>query len=206
MYYHPPGSSAHGFLQARIPEWVAMPSSRGSSWLRNWTHVFCISCIAGRFSTTEPPRKPHLELHPFLFIRDSIPRYVVHPVTNWWALVVSLDILTSTPEAVHVSAGPLGLTFWKMGEFLSSEEIHFTAGQAWLTEVFQERDFPGNKWMKGSFHLPDSKAPPWPQSQDLTLRGCERDGKKQYLMGLLLTLPVYCILLTNTPKNHSQIT
>ena len=32
-----------------------------------------------------------------------------------------------------------------MGEFLSSEEIHFTAGQAWLTEVFQERDFPGNK-------------------------------------------------------------
>ena len=27
----PPGSSAHGILQARILEWVAMPSSRGSS-------------------------------------------------------------------------------------------------------------------------------------------------------------------------------
>ena len=27
----PPGSSAHGVLQARIPEWVAMPFSRGSS-------------------------------------------------------------------------------------------------------------------------------------------------------------------------------
>ena len=27
----PPGSSVHGILQARIPEWVAMPSSRGSS-------------------------------------------------------------------------------------------------------------------------------------------------------------------------------
>ena len=26
-----PGSSVHGILQARIPEWVAMPSSRGSS-------------------------------------------------------------------------------------------------------------------------------------------------------------------------------
>ena len=25
----PPGSSAHGILQARILEWVAMPSSRG---------------------------------------------------------------------------------------------------------------------------------------------------------------------------------
>ena len=27
----PPGSSVHEILQARIPEWVAMPSSRGSS-------------------------------------------------------------------------------------------------------------------------------------------------------------------------------
>ena len=27
----PPGSSVHGTLQARILEWVAMPSSRGSS-------------------------------------------------------------------------------------------------------------------------------------------------------------------------------
>ena len=29
--YSPPGSSVHGSLQARILEWVAMPSSRGSS-------------------------------------------------------------------------------------------------------------------------------------------------------------------------------
>ena len=27
----PPGTSVHGILQARILEWVAMPSSRGSS-------------------------------------------------------------------------------------------------------------------------------------------------------------------------------
>ena len=27
----PPGSSVHGILQARILEWVVMPSSRGSS-------------------------------------------------------------------------------------------------------------------------------------------------------------------------------
>ena len=31
MDYSPPGSSVHGVLQARILEWVAMPSSRGSS-------------------------------------------------------------------------------------------------------------------------------------------------------------------------------
>ena len=37
-----------GILQARILEWVALPSSRGSSWPRDQTNVSCISCIAGR--------------------------------------------------------------------------------------------------------------------------------------------------------------
>ena len=40
-----PGSSVHGNLQARVLEWVAMPSSRGSSWPRDWTHVCYISYI-----------------------------------------------------------------------------------------------------------------------------------------------------------------
>ena len=44
----PPGSSVHGVLQARIPEWVAIPFSRGSSRPRNQTWV---SCTADRFLT-----------------------------------------------------------------------------------------------------------------------------------------------------------
>ena len=44
----PLGSSAHGILWARILVWVAIPSSRGSSWPRDWTRV---SCIAGKFFT-----------------------------------------------------------------------------------------------------------------------------------------------------------
>ena len=51
------GFSVHGFLQTRILEWVAMPSSRGSSQPRVGTHVSCVSCIAGRFLTTTPPGK-----------------------------------------------------------------------------------------------------------------------------------------------------
>ena len=39
----PPGSSVHGILQARILEWVAMPSSRESSRPRDRTHISCIS-------------------------------------------------------------------------------------------------------------------------------------------------------------------
>ena len=44
MNCSPPGSSVHGFSQARILEWVAIPFSRGSSWHRDWTWL---SCIAG---------------------------------------------------------------------------------------------------------------------------------------------------------------
>ena len=39
MDHSPPGSSVHGILQARILEWVAIPFSRGSSWLRDWIRV-----------------------------------------------------------------------------------------------------------------------------------------------------------------------
>ena len=44
-----------GILQARIVEWAAMLSSRGSSRPRDWTCVSYISCIAGGFFITEPP-------------------------------------------------------------------------------------------------------------------------------------------------------
>ena len=55
-----PDSLAHGILQARILEWVAILVSRGSSQTRDRTRV---SCIAGRFFTvwatlpSEPPKR-----------------------------------------------------------------------------------------------------------------------------------------------------
>ena len=51
------GFSVHGILQARILEWVAMPSSSGSSSPRDQTCISCYSCIAGGFFTAEPPGK-----------------------------------------------------------------------------------------------------------------------------------------------------
>ena len=47
MDYHPPGSSVHGILHAKIVEWVAIPS-RGCSQPRDRTWV---SHISGRFFT-----------------------------------------------------------------------------------------------------------------------------------------------------------
>ena len=55
-----PGSSLHGILQARILEWVAMPSSRESSQTSDQTHASCVSWMAGMFFITEPSRKPYI--------------------------------------------------------------------------------------------------------------------------------------------------
>ena len=63
-------------LQARILEWVPLPSSRGYSQCRDWTWV---SCVAGRFftmwATREAPLKPLpiSSLSPLESISDPLP-------------------------------------------------------------------------------------------------------------------------------------
>ena len=46
-----PASSVHEILQARVLEWIAMPSSRGYSQPRDQTCVSWVSCTSGRFFT-----------------------------------------------------------------------------------------------------------------------------------------------------------
>ena len=53
-----PGSCIHAIFMARILEWVAISPSRGPSQSRDWNRDSCVSCIAGRFFTSEPPGKP----------------------------------------------------------------------------------------------------------------------------------------------------
>ena len=61
MDYSLPGSSVHGILQARILEWVAMHSSRGSSQTRDGTPV---SYVAGRFLLLSHLGSPMMRLAP----------------------------------------------------------------------------------------------------------------------------------------------
>ena len=42
--HSPPGFTLHGILQARILEWVAMPSSKRSSQPRYPTYMLYVSC------------------------------------------------------------------------------------------------------------------------------------------------------------------
>ena len=55
MDYSLPDSSSHGILQARILEWVAIPSSRGSFQPRDQTQV---SASQADSLLSEPPGKP----------------------------------------------------------------------------------------------------------------------------------------------------
>ena len=62
----PPNFSVHGILQARILEWVAMPSSRRSSQPRDRTHISYSSCISRQFFTTELPERAGVGKQMFL--------------------------------------------------------------------------------------------------------------------------------------------
>ena len=76
MDYSPPGSSVHGIFQARILEWVAIFSFKGSSWTRDWPLISCISYIAG--SVHWAIREAHKCLYSLLnFQRCQIPLLLV---------------------------------------------------------------------------------------------------------------------------------
>ena len=64
----PPASSVHGILQAKILEWVAMASSRGSSQSRDWTRISYISCFGRQILYHQlHPGSPYIYVYPPLF-------------------------------------------------------------------------------------------------------------------------------------------
>ena len=55
MDYSPPGSSAHGNLQARILEWVAISFFGEYSQPKDQTHISCVSCIGRKIVYHQAP-------------------------------------------------------------------------------------------------------------------------------------------------------
>ena len=109
-----------GILQVRIPVWVAYPSSRGSSWPRNWTRV---SCIAGRFFTAcyqGSQLKTHVYNHgtgsivPMEVNRDSWLDLMVGSFLYWGQFsatfshwIFSFCLLLIIPWKLHSSSVPI---------------------------------------------------------------------------------------------------
>ena len=106
-----PGSFVHGIFQARILEWVAISSSRGSSWPKNQTHVSGVSRI-GRWilyhcATREAPLNNYC-----CFLYSYIQFWVSH-WQDFSGIVLTVDLTTSWLKPVlfrrHFHCSPVGL-------------------------------------------------------------------------------------------------
>ena len=97
MDYSSLGSNVHGILQARILEWVAMPSSRGSSWPRDQSCLFPkISQIMSQISPL--PSSRVIVCIFFFFLSSSPPPRRIHcmwlqTACVWRAWVFSLYVM-----------------------------------------------------------------------------------------------------------------
>ena len=112
----PPVSSVQVILQARILEWLVMPSSRGSSQPRDWTQV---SCIVGKLFVSlwtiarEAPQSmdifrqeyrsglpyppledlPDIGINPHLMCLPDC-RWILYPLSYWKFPIISLYMLS----------------------------------------------------------------------------------------------------------------
>ena len=102
-----PGSSVYGILQVRILEWIVMPSSRGSSWSRDWTHNSCLLHWQADSLPAESQRKPlHLMLPKTDFWGSSLLRnkkgerflLILFPSNRFWELVMDRE---ASRSAIH---------------------------------------------------------------------------------------------------------
>ena len=111
----PPGSSVNGILQARILEWVATSSFRGSSWPRDWT---CISWISLHRQVNSLPlsyrgaqlvknlptmQEPQVQ---FLGQEDSLEKDRLPLLYSWASLVAQM--IRNLPPVREISVRSLG--------------------------------------------------------------------------------------------------
>ena len=90
----PPGSSVHGILQARILEWVAMPSSRGSSHPPQESNQHLLNLLHWQAGSLPlpPPGKP--------FFGGTCPNSVKHTT-----FLCKYSLGSPVPKVVWVSFG-----------------------------------------------------------------------------------------------------
>ena len=128
-----PDSSALGILPARISEWIAISSSRGSSWPRDWTHV---SCLLRWQEGSLPPAPPGKAYRIGLC---NIPR------TSQVKLVIK-NLFAKTGDVRDAGSVPgLGTCFWTV-VLEKTLEIHWTArrsNQPILKEINPEYSLEG---------------------------------------------------------------
>ena len=93
-------------LQAGILEWVAVPSSRGSFWPRDWTHVSYVSCIGRQVPYQLSHLGPLRKCSYLQFISEEIISNLLERLSNpsmalwcqWWC---SFHCLLGISSFIH---------------------------------------------------------------------------------------------------------
>ena len=119
--------SVYGILQARILEWVAMPSSRGSSHLRDRTFVSYVPCIGRTHSIFKRLSLIYWLYSPFWLLRSQLIGTAIQPlnhvrffdtpwttalqaslsIINCWSLLKLMSIKSVMPSSHLVLCQPL---------------------------------------------------------------------------------------------------
>ena len=86
----------HKIFQVRILEWVAISSSRGSSWSRDQTRISCVSYIVGRFFTTCPMWEACWQILNCYAVVQSLSH--VYLFANPWNTVCQASLSFTLPE------------------------------------------------------------------------------------------------------------
>ena len=107
--YSLPDSSVHGILPARILEWVAIPSSRGSSWPRDQTCISYVSCTGRQvlyhsvqFSSVQSLSRVWLPATPWITACQAS-----LSITNSWSSPKVMCILWAIPSSHLILCHPL---------------------------------------------------------------------------------------------------
>ena len=79
-----PGSFVPGILQARIQEWIAVPSSRGSSQPRDQTHICIGRQILYHWGTWEAPISSCMLLNHLEIIQDEFLSHATKIIWKRW--------------------------------------------------------------------------------------------------------------------------
>ena len=96
-------------LQARILEWVAMPSSSGYSQPSNWSQVFC---IAGGFFTYQATREAHvcereqINKKEWVRVRKQL-HYCIRPIPALWLYIFQRALFPFIGECFYCILGLL---------------------------------------------------------------------------------------------------
>ena len=118
MNYRPPGSSVHRILQARILEWIAMSSSRGSFSPRDWTQVSCDSCLGRQIHSP----LSHVGSPWVLLYRDPMPIFCMWIFSFSWRKKWQ-PIPVFLPREFHGQRNLSGCSSWGWEELDTTEQL-----------------------------------------------------------------------------------